>query len=60
MVFQDTNINIRLPKKLKDKFVEVSKKQGLNYSMVLRNMIKDYIANESYNSQPQNDGGTSW
>lgn len=60
MVFQDTNINIRLPKKLKDKFVEVSKKQGLNYSMVLRNMIKDYIANESYNSKPKNDGGTSW
>ena len=46
MVFQNTNINIRIPKKLKDEFVQVSKRNGHNYSAILRNMISDYIEKE--------------
>ena len=44
VVLQNTNINIRLPKKLKDKFIEITKQKGLSYSMVIRNMIKNYIS----------------
>ena len=45
MKFQNTNINIRMPKKLKDKFVEVATRNGFNYSFLLREMMKDYIKN---------------
>lgn len=45
MILQNTNINIRISKNMKDKFVEVARKNGVNYSMVLRNMIRDYISN---------------
>lgn len=47
MIYQDTNINIRISKKLRDKFIEVSKQNGLSYSMIVRNLIKDYIEKES-------------
>lgn len=43
MVTQNVNINIRVPKYLKDKFVQVAEKQDLVYSKILRNLIKDYI-----------------
>ena len=43
MIMQNTNINIRVSKKLKDKFVETSVSNGLNYSVVLRSLIKKYI-----------------
>lgn len=53
MVNQNTNINIRIPKYLKNKFVEVTKKQQVPYSKVLRNMMKEYIA--QYNTGGQDD-----
>ena len=49
---QNTNINIRLPKRLKDKFVEKTKEQGLVYSIVLRDFIKNYIADEQEETNP--------
>lgn len=51
MVLQNTNINIRIPKKLKDKFVDITKEKGLNYSMVIRSMIKNYIATNGVGEQ---------
>ena len=44
MILQNTNINIRIPKQLKDRFVEVTQQAGVSYSLVLRDMIRDYIA----------------
>ena len=43
VVLQNTNINIRIPKKMKEKFVNITREKGLSYSMVIRSMIKNYI-----------------
>jgi len=51
MVLQNTNLNIRIPKKMKEKFIDITKEKGLTYSMVLRSMIKDYIASDGNGSK---------
>ena len=43
MKLQNTNLNIRVPKRMRDQLVEISKEHGISYSMVLRKMIKEYI-----------------
>lgn len=43
MNVQNANLNIRIPFKLRDKFLETAKKNGLTYSVVLRTMILEYI-----------------
>ena len=44
MKLQNTNINIRVPKKMHEQLVEITKERGVNYSMVIRRMIKEYIS----------------
>ena len=44
MKLQNTNINIRVTKKMREQLVEISKERGVSYSSVLRKMIKEYIA----------------
>ncbi len=44
MKLQNTNINIRVPKKMHEQLVEITKERGINYSMVIRRMIKEYIS----------------
>lgn len=44
MKLQNTNLNIRVPKRMRDQLVEISKEHGISYSMVLRRMIKEYIS----------------
>lgn len=41
---QDSNINIRVSKELKDKFVDICKEQGVSYSKLLRKFMKEYIS----------------
>lgn len=43
MRIQNTNINIRVSKKLRDTFIDTAKKNGTSYSKVLRSLINDYI-----------------
>lgn len=54
MVLQNTNLNIRVPKRLKDKFIQITKDKELNYSMVIRSMIRDYVANDGNLTQLYN------
>lgn len=46
MKLQNTNLNIRVPKRMRDQLVEISKAHGVSYSMIIRKMIKEYIAND--------------
>ena len=46
MKLQNTNLNIRVPKRRRDQLVESSKAHGVSYSMIIRKMIKEYIAND--------------
>lgn len=43
MVMQNTNLNIRISQKIKDRFIEVAKKNGLTYSVAVRELMKKYI-----------------
>lgn len=43
MVMQNTNINFRISKKLKERLVAVAEKNGLTYSVAVRELIKKYI-----------------
>ena len=43
MKVQNTNINIRIPKKMREQLIEVTKERGISYSVVLRSLIKEYI-----------------
>lgn len=47
-VLQNANINIRIPKRLKNKFIEVTKEKEISYSYAIRKMISHYV----------NSGGT--
>nr|DAE83068.1 MAG TPA: hypothetical protein [Caudoviricetes sp.] len=44
MRLQNTNLNIRIPKKMREQLVEIAKEQGVSYSVIVRNLIKKYIA----------------
>lgn len=46
MKLQNTNLNIRVPKRMRDQLVEISKAHGVSCSMIIRKMIKEYIAND--------------
>lgn len=46
MKLQNTNLNIRVPKRMRDQLVEISKAHGVSYSMIIRKMIKEYIVND--------------
>ena len=39
----NTNLNIRIEDDLKKKFIEITEKQDVKFSHVIRNFIKDYI-----------------
>ena len=39
----NTNLNIRIEDDLKKKFIEVTEKQDVKFSHVIRNFIRDYI-----------------
>ena len=39
----NTNLNIRIEDDLKKKFIEVTEKQDVKFSHVIRNFIKDYV-----------------
>lgn len=43
MTVQNSNLNIRVPIKLRDRFIQIAKDNGLTYSVVLRTMISEYI-----------------
>ena len=43
MEVQNSNLNIRIPLKLRERFVQVSKENGLTHSVVLRTMIGEYV-----------------
>lgn len=51
MNVQNSNINIRVPKRIKDKFIELTEERGLSYSLVLRTMILNYIKDKGEGSQ---------
>lgn len=40
---QNSNLNIRLSKSLKDSFVKICKEQNTNYSKLLREFIREYL-----------------
>lgn len=46
---QNSNLNIRLPKSLKDSFVKICKEQNTNYSKLLREFIREYISDRQGN-----------
>ena len=39
----NTNLNIRIEDDLKKKFIEVTEKQDVKFSHVIRNFIQDYV-----------------
>ena len=39
----NTNLNIRIEDDLKKQFIEITEKQDVKFSHVIRNFIKDYI-----------------
>lgn len=43
MEVQNSNLNIRIPLKLRERFVEVARKNGLSHSIVLRTMVGEYV-----------------
>lgn len=43
MVMQDTNINVRISTKLRQRLTEIAQKNGLTSSVVIRELIKKYI-----------------
>lgn len=43
MVMQNSNINIRVPKQLKDKFIELANSKNISYSVAIRELIKKFI-----------------
>lgn len=47
---QNSNLNIRLSKSLKDNFVAVCKEQNINYSKLLREFIREYIRDRQGNN----------
>lgn len=47
---QNSNLNIRLPKSLKDNFVAVCKEQNTNYSKLLREFMREYISDRQRNN----------
>lgn len=46
MIKQNVNINIRVSQKLRDRFIEVCQQQGINYSKIVRHLMKKYIADK--------------
>ena len=46
MEVQNANMNIRIPLKLRERFVQVSRENGLTPSVVLRTMIGEYVRSE--------------
>lgn len=47
---QNSNLNIRLPKSLKDIFVKICKEQNTNYSKLLREFIREYVSDRQGNN----------
>ena len=47
---QNSNLNIRLTKSLKDNLVAVCKEQNTNYSKLLRGFILEYVNDRQGNS----------
>lgn len=47
---QNSNLNIRLPKSLKDIFVNICKEQNTNYSKLLREFIREYVSDRQGNN----------
>lgn len=43
MEVQNANLNIRIPLKLRERFVEVANNNGLTHSVVLRTMVAEYV-----------------
>lgn len=43
---KNSNLNIRIDKELKDKFIKLTKENGTSYSKELRYMIEEYIITE--------------
>lgn len=43
MEVQNANLNIRIPLKLRERFVEIAHKNGLSHSVVLRTMVGEYV-----------------
>lgn len=43
MKVQNTNINIRIPKRLRDTFINITKEKGTSYSKVVRLLINEYV-----------------
>lgn len=43
MVMQNSNINIRVSKQLKDKFIELANSKNISYSVAIRELIKKFI-----------------
>lgn len=46
MEVQNSNLNIRIPLKLRERFVEIANKNGLTHSVVIRTMINEYVRAE--------------
>lgn len=47
---QNSNLNIRLSKSLKDSFVKICKEQNTNYSKLLREFIREYVSDRQGNN----------
>lgn len=47
---QNSNLNIRLPKSLKNSFVAVCKEQNTNYSKLLREFVREYVRDRQGNN----------
>jgi antitoxin component of RelBE/YafQ-DinJ toxin-antitoxin module len=46
---QNSNINIRVSKELKEQFVGICKEQGVSYSKLLRKFMREYISDRQGN-----------
>lgn len=46
---QNSNINIRVSKELKEQFVDICKEQGVSYSKLLRKFMREYISDRQGN-----------
>lgn len=46
MEVQNSNLNIRIPLKRRERFVEIANKNGLTHSVVIRTMINEYVRAE--------------
>ena len=46
---QNSNLNIRLSKSLKNSFVKACKEQNISYSKLLREFIREYVSDRQGN-----------